>query len=232
MDRYSRQERLIGKEAQEKLSRATVTVVGAGALGSAALQVLARAGIGKIRILEYDVLGLDNLQRQIVYSEEDVGKKKAILARDLLGRINPSISITSIDARLDKENCGSLAGSDIVLGCTDNLESRFLINEYCVKNRIPWVHGGAVRTVGNLMVIMPGGPCFRCIFKPSSFSETAASHGISGSIPVIIGAMQANEAINILTGKPHEHGLIYLDISENRFSRVQIQKSPDCEVCS
>ncbi|MFH0875745.1 MAG: HesA/MoeB/ThiF family protein [archaeon] len=233
-ERYSRQTILdkIGIAGQKKLSKSSVAVVGVGALGSSASQLLARAGIGKILLIDKDKLELHNLQRQILFKESDCGKNKAKIAASKLRKINPEIEVKYHHISLNKDNINFLLGYDIILGCTDNLESRFLINEFCVKNKIPWVHGGAIKTVGNLLNVIPSGPCFRCIFTPSDFTETANNVGIVNSIPVIIGAMQAIEAIKIILGKEYEKKMLYYDVWTQTFFKITIAKNNKCPVCN
>ncbi|MBN2422575.1 HesA/MoeB/ThiF family protein [Candidatus Woesearchaeota archaeon] len=233
--RYSRQIILdkIGKKGQQILCKSCVAVVGIGALGSTCVQLLARAGLGKIILVDKDKLELHNLQRQLVYNEDDVGKIKALQAETNLKKINSEIEIIAENITINKNNIDQLKESDLILGCTDNLESRFLINEFSLKKKIPWIHGGAVKTTGNLLNILPGEVCFRCVFSPvKNFNETADTVGIINSIPVIIGALQATQAIKILLKKEYEKDLIYFDVWNNEFNKINVKKNKNCPACN
>ncbi|MBD3202799.1 adenylyltransferase [Candidatus Woesearchaeota archaeon] len=233
--RYSRQIILeeIGKKGQMILNNSCVSIVGLGALGSTCAELLARAGIGKLILFEKDVLEIHNLHRQILYDEREVGKRKAVEAKNILENINSDIDIVSYDKGLDKSNVNLLKESDIILGCTDNFESRFLINEFSLKEKIPWVHGGAVKTVGNLLNVIPEKVCFRCIFPViENFSETADSLGIINSIPAVIGSLQATQAIKILLKKEYEKMLVYFNVWTNELTKVNVEKNPDCPACN
>ena len=165
--RYSRQMILkeIGREGQRRLESSCVAVVGIGALGSVSSNLLARAGVGRVRLIDRDFLEIDNLQRQVLYDEADLARNlpKAIAAKTNLERVNSEIKI---EAQVADVNAGTvnelLDGADLIIDGTDNFETRFLINDYSLKKKIPWIYGGAVRTEGMSYVIMPGeGPCLR-----------------------------------------------------------------------
>ena len=141
-DRYSRQMLLkeIGEEGQSKLDYKKVVIVGIGALGTVAAELLARAGIGSLRLIDRDVVEESNLQRQILFTEKDVGKSKSVMAAEKLKEINSLIKIESYPLHLDPKNVSLLQDADLVLDCTDNLETRFLINDHCRKEKIPWIY--------------------------------------------------------------------------------------------
>jgi adenylyltransferase/sulfurtransferase len=168
LKRYSRQMILdeIGKEGQELLNNSSIAVVGCGALGSVICDHLARAGIGKIRIIDRDIVELENLQRQILFVENDIGSPKAVAAKEKLRNINSDVDIQGIVKDLNPSNAEKLVKDvDIVLDGTDNMETRYLINDICVKNDIPWIYGGAVSTYGMSMNIVPNDTaCLVCAF--------------------------------------------------------------------
>mgnify|MGYP001594733519 CR=1 FL=1 len=145
--RYIRQEKFIGKEKHDLLRKKTVSIVGLGALGSVASELLTRAGIKKLILIDRDFLELSNLQRQSLFEEKDIGKSKAVVLKEKLNEINKDVDIISYFDNLDNENI-DLINSDLILDCTDNLETRFLINEYSVKNKIPFIYGSAVGDSG------------------------------------------------------------------------------------
>lgn len=241
-NRYDRQIRLpyIDHAGQEKLGRAHVAIVGQGALGTSASSYLARAGVGHILIIDNDIVELSNLQRQTLFDESDVGRSKADAACEHLGKINSDISIASSRERLTEDNAPALlGGADIVIDASDNFEARKIINNCCVPRGIPWIYGGVVQSQGMTMNIVPGGPCFACLM-PGETPERgtypiAGTHGILSTAAPFIAAVQATEAIKIIT-----HGfasssvrktLLYVDLWDNVFQEHSIVKLPGCPVC-
>jgi adenylyltransferase/sulfurtransferase len=203
--RYIRQVLLeeIGKDGQEKLNNSSALVVGCGALGSVIADHLARAGVGKIKILDRDIAELDNLQRQILFDENDVGSPKAAAAAEKLKRINSEIEIEAMVKDLNPSNAEKVIGDvDIVLDGTDNMETRYLINDVCVKKDIPWIYGGAVSTYGMSLNIVPQATaCLVCAFPhmPKAGSlPTCDTVGVLNTVPSIIASIQTTEALKIL----------------------------------
>ena len=196
----------IGAEGQEKLARARVLLVGCGALGCTIAEQLARAGIGFLRIVDRDIVELTNLQRQVLFDESDAASAlpKAIAAAKRLKQINSSIAIEPHVADLDAGNAESFCDVDLILDGTDNVATRFLLNEISVKNNIPWIYGACVGTEGRVMTIRPGdGPCLRCIFRePPAPGElpTCDTAGVLGPIAAVVGAMQAMAAMKLIVG--------------------------------
>jgi len=234
MDRYSSQElyKNIGKKGQEKLSESGVCIIGAGALGGICCELLARAGIGRIRIIDRDFIEITNLQRQILFEEKDIGKAKAITAAKKLKKINSKIRIETQTDDLTYQNIDALIGNpDLILACTDNMESRFLINDYSLKNKIPWIYGAVIGEKGSIFVIDINGPCFRCIFNGPDI-ETCDTSGILNTASSLIGSMMANEAIKHLLGKKIEKELIYINLWTNNFEKYKVKKRKMCESCN
>jgi len=241
MDRYSRQILVakIGESGQEKLLRSRVLVVGCGALGTVIANNLARAGIGYIKIVDRDYVELDNLQRQMLFDEEDVEKEmpKALAAADKLRKINSSIEIEAEVKDVNRKNIeGLLKDIDIVLDGTDNFETRFLINDACFKHNIPWIYGAAISSYGMTMTIVPGAtPCFRCIVSslpaPGSI-DTCDTVGVLNAITSCIASIQSNEAIKILLGDEDlNHKLLAIDLMNNSFQKIAVKKRDDCPLC-
>ena len=204
--RYIRQQifREIGKKGQEKLGKSTVAVVGIGALGSNSAELLARAGIGSLILIDRDVVELSNLQRQRLFDENDVGKPKALAAKEHLAKINSEIKIEFLIDDLNFENIGKIFNRkpDLILDCTDNLETRFLINDFSVKNEIPFIYSSAVGSKGYVFDIIPGKtPCLRCFLKEAAQLDTCETAGVLNAITSLISTMQASEAIKILLNK-------------------------------
>jgi adenylyltransferase/sulfurtransferase len=234
MEKYSRQHlyKNIGKEGQIKLSKSTVCIIGIGALGTVASDLLARAGVGRLNLIDRDFVEENNLQRQILFSEEDIGKPKASVALEMLSRINKSLKITARVSDLTYENIAELVEKpDLILGCTDNMETRFLINEYSKKNHLSWIYGGAVADRGSVYPVIPGRPCFRCIFSGNA-EDTCDTAGILSSVSMITASIMANEAIKILVGSKPEEDLIHFDLWKNEFSKIKVPRDLSCLACN
>ena len=242
-ERYSRQTRFagIGQAGQERLCASTVLVVGCGALGSAAVDLLARSGVGEIVIVDRDFVELSNLQRQLLFDEADAaeGAPKAVAAARAVARINSEVKARPTVADVTPTNVEQfVAEADVVLDGTDNLETRYLLNDACVKLGLPWIYGGAIGSTGMSMTIVPGAtPCFRCMFpnhQPAGTMETCDTAGVLGSSVVTVAAIQWTEVIKLLVGD-REHlsrGLTAFDIWTSDYQHSQgIQRRPDCPCC-
>jgi molybdopterin-synthase adenylyltransferase len=209
-ERFSRQTRFapFGKEGQENLGAATAVIVGCGALGTVQASLLARAGLGTIRLIDRDYVEESNLQRQLLYTETDVcqGLPKAEAARRHLLDANSGIRIETHVSDLNPENTDDLlAGAGVILDGTDNFETRLLINDYSVREGIPWIYGAAVASYGIAMPVMPGdSACFRCVYPepPAGAQPTCETAGVLGPVTSVIGSIQAMEAMKILSGRP------------------------------
>ncbi len=208
-DRYSRQTRFgpLGPEGQAKLAAGRVAIVGCGALGAAAAMALARAGIGFLRLIDRDVPEPSNLPRQVLFDEADVaaGLPKAVAAAGQLARINSALIVEPVVADLAPANAETLlAGVDLIVDGTDNLEARFLVNEVACRSGQPWVHGGAIGAEGRVLTVLPGKTaCLRCLVPeppPRGTLPTCDTAGIIGPAAVVVGAVQAAEAIKLLVG--------------------------------
>ncbi len=207
-DRYHRQRLLpvIGDEGQSRLHASTALVVGVGALGTVSADALCRAGVGTLRVVDRDVVELTNLQRQSLYCESDVGYPKAEAARDRLVRTNRDVSIEAHSAHADARNIvGLMEGAGVVLDGTDNFETRFLLNDACVKLGVPYIYAGAVGSSGTGAVILPGVTgCLRCLLPEPpapSATETCDTAGVLGPLVWMVACWQATEAIKVLTGQ-------------------------------
>ncbi|WP_421764695.1 HesA/MoeB/ThiF family protein [Ekhidna sp.] len=204
-ERYQRQIVLpdFGAVGQQKLLDAKVVVVGAGGLGVPVLQYLVGMGVGTIRIVDGDDVSLSNLQRQVLYSTADVGKKKAEVAKERLKGLNPEVSIEVTTQMLEKQNANDLiSGCDLVIDCTDNIETRYIINDVCVANEIPFVYGALYKHEGHVSVFNDeGSPSYRDVYPDDSAKvDNCNEIGVLGVLPGIIGTYQAMEAVKILTG--------------------------------
>jgi adenylyltransferase/sulfurtransferase len=231
--RYSRQELVIGSKAQAQLEKARVVVVGLGALGSVASDLFARAGIGSLSLIDRDVVELSNLQRQTLYSEEDVGKPKSECAKSKLRQINSKIILTSHITDLNHQNIDSLLkDNDLIMDCTDNLYTRFLINEFSRKTEIPWVYSAVIKDHGNVLTITKDTPCLRCVFGEPESVETCDTIGVLNTITNAIASIAVNEAIKILSNQFTEQDLVNLNITTLRLTKITPEYGSDCPACN
>lgn len=245
MERYSRQMRFagVGEAGQKKLLASRVTLCGCGALGTVLANALVRAGVGYVRIIDRDFIETHNLQRQILFDEDDVaaGIPKSEAAARKLRRINSEIQIESIVTDIDHTNIVDFVKDvDLVLDGTDNFEVRYLVNDAAIKLNKPWVYGGAIGSVGQTMTIIPGlTPCLRCVVEtspPPGMAATCETAGVLSPTINVIASLQATEAIKILTGhlEAINRELVYVDVWENEFRRFKISKlkdKVDCPCC-
>ncbi len=244
--RYSRQilYEKIGVEGQRKLGASKVVLIGSGALGTVLANTLVRAGVGFLRICDRDFIERNNLQRQILFDEDDIAANlpKAQAATRKLRRINPDVTIEAEVTDVNPDNIERLCeGMDLILDGTDNFETRFLINDYAVKNSIPWVYGAVIGATGLCMTIVPHDtPCLRCVFEdapPPEMNPTCDTAGVLGSTVNLVASLQAIEAMKLLMGKKEEinRHLVHLDVWSGRFVNMKVQssfKSGNCPCCN
>ena len=228
----------VGRKGQKKINGARVLMVGSGGLGSPVGYYLAAAGVGKIGIIDDDQVELSNLQRQIVHSTPNLGKNKAISAKEALLALNPGIEVITYQERATPKNfLDILEGYEIVVDCTDNFPTRYLINDACVITRKPFAHGAVLRFHGQTMTIVPGeGPCYRCLFReppPPGVVPSCQEVGIMGVVPGLIGAIQATEVLKLIlgTGKLLKGRLLIYEGLDMEFKDVTIQRDLSCPVC-
>jgi len=219
-----------GDQGQEKLCQSSVLVIGAGGLGCPVLQYLAAAGVGRIGIIDHDQVEISNLQRQVLFQHQDVGKNKAKVAAKRLHSLNPLISIISYPEKFSEKNANEfLQDYDLVVDGTDNFASRYLINDACLNHDLPLVHGSIHQYEGMVTVFnLDGGPTYRCLFpqQPDSSSiPSCAEAGVIGVLPGIIGSIQALEAIKVLTkiGKPLSGKLLLYDALKQIFRTLELK---------
>jgi molybdopterin/thiamine biosynthesis adenylyltransferase len=228
----------VGERGQDQLRRASVLVVGAGGLGPPALYYLTAAGVGHIGVADDDVVELSNLQRQVLYTTEDVGKGKASCAAARLRALNPEARIDTHERRLTAANAREvIAGYDVVVTAVDNFPTRYLLNDACVLLRKTLVDGAVLRLTGLAMTIKGGETtCYRCLFPeppPPAGVVSCSEAGVLGPIPGTIGAIQALEAIKVITGagRPLYDRLLQFDGGALTFQEIQLSRVPDCPVC-
>lgn len=238
--RYSRHLLIpeVGLAGQQRLANARVLVIGAGGLGSPALQYLAAAGVGRLGVVDDDVVDETNLQRQTIYSTADVGSGKAMVAAHRLRELNPAIAVDAIPRRFDESNARDLVRAyDVVLDCTDRFPTRYLINDACVLEGRPDVSGSIFRFDGQISVFAAnGGPCYRCLFPeapPAGSVPTCSEGGVLGALAGIVGAWQANEALKVMLGigEPLIGRLMLVDTLDARTREIRFARDPACAAC-
>ncbi len=222
---------------QQKLAQSKVTVVGLGGLGCPAAMYLAAAGVGELTLIDHDVIELTNLQRQLAYTEQDIGQPKVKAMAGLISRLNPASRVTTIEQKFDAQlNDLKVLATDVLIDATDNLQSRKSINQYSFQHGIPLVFASAIRMEGQLTVFNPGrtdSPCFECVFGHVELNETCSESGILGSVVGIMGLIQATETIKILLdiGESPVGQLQIYDALCSQWQTIKITKRPDCSVC-
>jgi molybdopterin/thiamine biosynthesis adenylyltransferase len=241
LDRYSRQTLFgpIGKEGQERLRTSTVTIIGCGALGTVMANNLCRAGIGRLIIADRDYIELNNLQRQILFDEADVERHlpKAIAAAEKLRRVNSDTTIEALVEDINADGIETLVRTtDLVLDATDNFETRYLLNDVCVKYGRPWIYSAVIASYGVTMNILPGKtPCLRCAFPEMPLPGTTPTCDTAGVLNGIVGAITgiaSTEALKILLhSEKISQAMVWMDVWENTFERIELARQPDCPTC-
>ncbi len=227
----------IGESGQLKLLESRVLVIGLGGLGSPALLYLAAAGVGTIGAADCDVVDFSNLQRQILHGRQDIGRNKTDSAAETISRLNPDIRLETYSAISEDNIAETIASYDFVVEATDNFQSKFLINDACVRLGKPFSHGAILGAYGQTMTIVPGrGPCFRCVFQDEPKAgtyETTSEAGVLGSVAGVIGTIQSTEAIKyllniggLLTGR-----LLTFDALAMSFMEIKLPWNRKCAVC-
>ena len=241
VERYSRQTLFagVGREGQERLARARVLIVGCGATGSVLANNLARAGVGHLRIADRDFVEGNNLQRQVLYEEEDAlaGLPKAVAAAQRIGRINSLVEVEPLATDVTAENIEELLeGVDLALDGTDNFETRYLLNDACVKQNVPWIYSGVIAAYGVTMTILPRDTaCLRCVFPDRPLpgtTPTCDTAGVLNGIVGAIGGIAATEALKLLVGSDKlRRGMTWLDLWENTYDAIEVPRQADCPAC-
>ena len=232
MERYSRQLPILGAKGQKKLANSSVAIVGCGGVGTLIAELLARAGVGKLILIDHDVVSLDNLNRGTLLAEEDVGKPKALVCAERVHRINSQVQVEARKERLSKDNLDRLLGdADLVVGATDNIASRMLINEYAVEHRKPWIYAAAEDMRGMTMAIIPGKTaCLRCVIpRPPSREEGGSP--ILGPVAALASAHAALLTIKLLVGEEVPSAIYVIDALSNTIEEVRVERNPRCPIC-
>lgn len=234
---YSRQIRFFGEENQEKLSGSKVAVVGAGGLGSHVAEMLVKMGFGFVRVIDRDLVEESNLPRVSLYTREDVGKPKALIIEEMLSSIDRDSRVDGVTETLGHSNIKKLlSGFDLVVDCTDNLEARHMINEFCIRNRVPWIYGSVEGDEGMCMSFSAKGkPCFECMCpRGKSPGESPENTGVVSPVVGIISSCQAAEAVAIVTGLfsgPSYGKLFRVRLGDRKFEALNVKAREGCGVC-
>ena len=232
LKRYERQIRIFGADGQERLKNAKVFVAGAGGLGSAISIYLAAAGIGRIRIVDHEKIELSNLNRQILYCDEDVGREKAASAEKKLKKINPDVSLEAISETIEENNVLELVGDfDLIVDAMDNFHTRYLLNRTAIVKNIPFFYGAINGLYGQATTIIPGKTaCLRCIFPEPPLSMTFP---VVGATCGVIGCIQVTEIVKYIVkmGSSLENRLLLWDGLNAKIDEIEIERNPSCEDC-
>jgi len=242
LSRYTRQMAFppLGRQGQEKLRSGRVLLAGVGGLGSWTAELLTRAGVGFLRVVDADTVEISNIHRQCLYAEADAGKFKVHAAAERLKNINSEVVIEAVPTRLERQNIESLAGDiDLILDGTDNFAARFLVNDYAVKSGRPWIFVGVMGAEGQTMTVLPGEtPCLRCVYEqpPPEPGEAAQAPPILPPVVSTLASFQAMEAMKILSGRPQAANpyLLKIDLWTNRFQRIDVRTACaeiNCRCC-
>jgi adenylyltransferase/sulfurtransferase len=228
----------VGMDGQLKLKSASVLCIGAGGLGSPVAMYLAAAGVGRIGIVDFDVVDYSNLQRQVIHGTPDVGRPKIDSARDRLNAINPEVTVETHDVALSSENALELlANYDVIVDGTDNFPTRYLVNDACVILGKPNVYGSIFRFEGQASVFATkDGPCYRCLYPeppPPGLVPSCAEGGVLGILPGVVGTIQATEAVKLIigVGEPLVNRFMIYDALRMKFRELKLRKDPECPVC-
>jgi molybdopterin-synthase adenylyltransferase len=239
MQRYSRQIMLeeIGFTGMEKLRNAHVSVIGVGGIGNPVVTQLTAMGIGKLRIIDRDVIEISNLHRQHLYTDDDIGKVKVEAALERLRKLNPQVEIEAVPASVTTYTVENLVkGSDVVIDALDSIEARYALNDACIKQNIPLIYAGALGMVGSVCTILPNKTaCLRCIFPELEEDEmpTCSTEGVHPSILYLVSGIQVSEAVKIITGQQPSlsNTLLYIDLTDLSFEKIQMSRYEGCPSC-
>jgi len=232
--RYDRQIKIFGIEAQKKLKKSKVTIIGLGGLGSASATYLAALGVGNLRLVDKEKVELSNLNRQVIHWTTDIGKLKTLSAFEKLSKLNPEINIETLNLGVTEENVHEIIkDSDLVMDALDNWKTRFIVNDACVQDKIPFIHAGVREFQGQVFVVKPReGACLRCLLPKIPKEERDVP--VVGPIVGVVALIQTVEALKLLTGfgQPQISTLLFYDARIQGIEKIKVKKSQKCPVCS
>lgn len=221
----------IGSEGTQRLRQSRVVLVGVGGIGCVVADLLVRSGVGKLTLIDRDVVDQDNLHRQVLYTHHDVGSPKALCAVDILGRIGSATLLSGFPVHLDVRNIHQLCkGADLIIDASDNLEVRHVINEYCLDTKSRWIFAAGSSDHG-MIKYFEGAPCFSCLINQGMIGESCGVHGVVGSLTSVVGSYQAHQAIRVLVGHKVDSSLFVINPTTMKIHRVECT-TLSCPVCS
>ncbi len=221
--------------SKHNLSKSKVAIIGLGTLGCRVACILSKNNSKEkinLLLIDRDIIEEQNIQRQPLYAKLDVGKPKAFVLTQKLKKLNPKLEVKFKIIDLNFKTITVLDKADLVLDCTDNLETRFLVNDFCRKEKIPWIYSAAVRWYGTVFAVMPNGPCLRCVLGSTKSEETCEIDGIENEIADKTAKLQAREAIKFLNGFSLEKNMLRLNLKFNGLEKIQVKKRKNCLACS
>jgi adenylyltransferase/sulfurtransferase len=227
-----------GEATQKALSAASIALVGCGALGGLQAELLARMGVGELRIADFDVVSAINLHRQILYTELDVATQKTKIAAAIahLSLLNSAMRLVPLSERITATNIdGYLSGATVVLDATDNIETRFLINDWCVAHQVPWIYTGVSGTAGLVLPIVPGGPCLRCLYPEPPAPEEIAHPNTGGVLPTTVAlavSLQVTQLLRMLNKTVRAGELIRFNVWSPSLRTTRVPRNPACACCT
>ncbi len=234
--RYSRQIvfEKIGRDGQGKIEKSNVTILGLGAIGSKSAELLTRAGIGSLILIDRDIVEESNLQRQSLFTEQDLNNPKALVAKSHLEKINSSTKIKAYFKDVTHKNIEEYIKHGLVLDCTDNMQTRLLLNEFCFKNNIPWIYTAIIESTGMLFNIVPKKtPCLTCIFNEINQPlDSCDVSGVINTIASMASSLQVTEALKYITDKAPTKELLYFDVWKNKIQKIKVKKQSSCPTCN
>ncbi|MEW6070527.1 MAG: HesA/MoeB/ThiF family protein [Candidatus Thermoplasmatota archaeon] len=237
LERYARHLVLseIGIKGQKRLLKSRVAIAGCGALSNVVANNLSRAGVGEIKIIDSDFVKLSDLQRQLFFTEGNIGQAKVKVLAERIKMINSAVEVIPIMKKLSSKNVEKIIkGSELVLDGLDNFESRFVVNDACIKNSLPWIYTAVLSTYGVTMNIIPGKtPCLRCLLKklPTTTVLTTEQVGILNTVPVVMGSIESTEALKILLGTKPRDSLLLYDVWNTEFREIRVKRQKNCKCC-
>ncbi|WP_458186148.1 SAMP-activating enzyme E1 [Haladaptatus sp. NG-WS-4] len=239
LDRYSRHIIMdeVGPDGQKALLDSAVLVVGAGGLGAPVIEYLAAAGVGTLGIVDDDVVERNNLQRQVIHGDDDVGRPKVESAAAFVADLNPDVTVETHERRVDPSNAEELVVDyDFVVDASDNFRTRYLVNDVCTLTETPFSHGAIYKFEGQVTTFTTDGPCYRCLFPeapPEGMVADCATTGVLGVLPGTVGCIQATETVKYLIGigEVLDGRMLFYDAMDMSFEEVQYRPNPDCPVC-
>src|SRR3989344_7882039 len=221
----------IGSKGHNKIRKAEFTIMGVGSLGTWAALILGSMGAGDVKLIDRDIVDESNLYHQPLYKKNDVGEPKATASKKSLQEMFPQTKWETFDIDLNSNNMEKVK-ANVILDCTDNLETIYLLNEWCIKNKQPWVHAATIGVSGTVCSFLPGKACFKCLYPNAIAEETCETRGIFNPVASITASIQATEAIKISLGKEIDEGFIRINAIPLSVERISFRKNPFCLVCS